>query len=198
MIAVTIGVGERHKTLAQYASGKIKRHYGIAHTIILGRHQVDKYCPPQERFGSAVERIFFLKLCVPLIVPGTERWMYFDADYAPVQDAEPGVLDVFRSDSRFIAVQDKGVEPHVHPYAPVYYNAGFYVANMVEHAPMFAWARENYWAIPKRWDDQCATNVALNHCKKPVLELSYRYNATYPGRCEDPIGVHGFWYPRPD
>lgn len=191
MIGVTIAIGPKFRRLARGAAEAVKRHYGISHVVTLGEEQLARYCPPRDRFPDFPKQVFFLKFCVPLIVPKVERWLYFDADYRPIRDAEPHVIDAFRSDTRIIAVDDWWPD---HPYPWRYYNAGFYVANRPHHDRLFDWCRTNYFTTKETYGDQCVWNAGIAALGLPVLELPRQYNANGPHVCENPVAAHGYWY----
>lgn len=188
MIGVTIGVGVRFRDLARSAADAARRHYHLDHVVILGEPQLHRWCPGQDRFPDFPKRVFWLKFCVPLILPGVDRWMYLDADYTAQREPPADVLDQIHHDPRLIAVEDWWP---THPYPWPYRNAGWYVVNRERHDALFTWCRENYWSVPETFGEQCVWNAGMSALGVDVLELPREYNAGKP--CENPIGKHGYW-----
>jgi lipopolysaccharide biosynthesis glycosyltransferase len=157
MIAVTIGVGEKHRRYAEKSAEKVRDLLGMETRIIS-----DEYLHLAVEGGTVKDRVYSLKFSIFDIYPDIDRVMYFDCDWRPVKrfnlhEFVPNENGLYFCVDRIEGEHVQGLEDKFKLNRGTYFNAGWFVANRL-HAELFAFCKKNYWEYGKVWYDQCVMN----------------------------------------
>ena len=130
MIAVTIGVGDKWREIAECSTDSVRERTGLE-TRVLGEEAMAKYGFVQPHW---------LKFRLFEEFPEAETILYFDADTIFLQEWDPRV---FARRSEFICVRDRDEYENIRSEsrlidvpANMYFNGGFFIANRTHHAAL--------------------------------------------------------------
>lgn len=193
VIAVTIGVGEKHGFLANLAAESCRRQTGLPVHILdesaLSRHNLAK--PHHLKFRLFQE------------FRSAETILYFDADTIFLKTFD---VSSFIDLPEFVCVRDVWDRNWIYEDAArvgiapkEYFNSGFFIANRRHHSALLAKAEGLVGKIVSQYCDQTVLNAARAQLGIPAFYLSKYFNYLAFENCPDADqvtighlnGIHG-------
>jgi lipopolysaccharide biosynthesis glycosyltransferase len=189
MLAVTIGVGEKWRGLAELAAECVRLRTGLEARVI-GEEAMARYGFSQPHW---------LKFRLFEEFPEVETILYFDADTIFLAEWDPRVL---AGRSEFICVRDRADDENIRREArdidlpaDMYFNSGFFIANRTHHAALLRKAEHDVAQYETIFRDQTHLNRARMVLGIPALFLPKQWNFLgFDRHADDASLVVGHFY----
>lgn len=183
MIAVTIGVGEKHELLARLSARTCEKHAGLK-AFILGVHEMARH---------RVKKPHHLKFRLFQEFPEAEAILYFDADTIFLRAFDPSP---FQNVPELVCVRDVWERNWIREdaerlgiAAKDYFNSGMFIVNRTHHQPMLETAEGLVGKVISQYNDQSVLNAARAQLGIPLRLLDKAFNFIAFENCREPQSV---------